>query len=503
MGADIEKAEQNPNRFSRTNFDILCLVSRAWLHEVKFTLQCKLYKLSFYVFRICAFSLKMADSRTQMYPVETMYQIGVGNEEECHFDFSFIPFSQYTKFFNTLPNFIYKKCKNIKFSCDFEYEYSQKKKVSGKTNRKRENLISDSIAGSRPKFLPYLMKILSRVLPKSKNLVTLQLSNLNIDPDNFDSVIDSIGKCRTLRNLEFTDIPFTDKHCIKLLKLISPYQYEVLCFNDCLLTSGSYRAFEEFLYRPPTNSIQERSIRKIELAGCTMNEVELDNIDYLLYGPGEEEEEEEEEEVDQTVPTTVVNTEEKTYDDYYEEEEDDNDLIEPAENIKVEKEDSYEYEEEQPQPKPKQPDQDEYEEEDEYVESPKRDEAPKNDAKADDDYEYEEDEEEEEPQQPKQAPIQNQPQDDEYEYEEEEDLPAPAAKPKPAPSAEVDEEEEDYYYDEEVQDGLPQNIRPQPQQKAEEDEYEYEYDDPAPPAKPEGGQPPDDGEYEYEYTDEM
>ena len=231
----------------------------------------------------------MREARNTLYPLDVMYKIGNGDVEKLHYDFSVIPNDQYTRFFNSLPNVIYKKCKKITLSCTFEYEYSKKKNATGKSAHKRENLIANSIATAKPKFLQYLTKILVRVLPTSKLLTKLSISCMRIKDDGFDDIIQAILKNKSLTSLHFEHTTFTDNHCITLLKGISPYRYVSLSFKNCEISSKSYNAFVDFLNRPPSNTLIDRQIRSIKLDGATMSPVELDNIDYLLYGDEEEE----------------------------------------------------------------------------------------------------------------------------------------------------------------------------------------------------------------------
>ena len=141
----------------------------------------------------------MRNTKEVMYPCQTMYRIGGGDYEHLHFDFSFIPYEQYTHFFNSLPNIIYKKCKNIRFSCDFEYQYSEKVKNEKKRNPKKEQLIDESIAGIRPKFLPYLIKILTRILPRTTRLEKIHISCMRIKPELLEKLIDAIGQIGLLK----------------------------------------------------------------------------------------------------------------------------------------------------------------------------------------------------------------------------------------------------------------------------------------------------------------
>lgn len=231
----------------------------------------------------------MRESRIALYPLDVMYKIGNGDVEKLDYDFSVIPNDQYTRFFNSLPNIIYKKCKKIKLSCTFEYDYSRRKQKTGKSVSKKENVIANSIATNRPRFVQYLTKILVRVLPSSKLLKKLNISYMKLKDDNFSDLIQAILKNKSLTSIHFKYTTFTDVHCIALLKGISPYRYVNISFKNCDITSKSYNAFIEFLNRPPTNTQIDRQIQSIKLNGAQMTAIEIDNIDYLLYGDEEEE----------------------------------------------------------------------------------------------------------------------------------------------------------------------------------------------------------------------
>lgn len=217
-------------------------------------------------------------SEVRVYPLKSMYSIGQGDESHCHYDLSLIPSSQYTRFFNTLPNLIYKKVEKLCFSCNYQYKYEN----CGRKSERKEKIISESIANKRSNFLPYLIKILRCVLPKTKRLKGLEFASMNIPRGQMSLLLNAIIKCKTLTSIHFRNVPVSDDHFQKFLGYITPYQYSEVAFSGCGLTSRSFPAIKSFIKQKPSTSVTKRILRVFNVENCMFTVKELNTIEDLI-----------------------------------------------------------------------------------------------------------------------------------------------------------------------------------------------------------------------------
>ena len=208
----------------------------------------------------------------QFFSTNTMYEIGEGNELKVHFDFSKIEFNIYNEFFNTLPNFLLKKIKSVLFSNNFL-----------KNNNENNLIIQNSIFLNKKKYLQYLIKILSRILPQTNNLESLNFSNLNIPKQEFNVLINSIGSSKSLNSLSFNNIEISNENFNNLLNLISPYQYIELNFNNCNLNNSNFNLIKNFITLKPITSKQiYRKIKYFNIENNSFNNEQLKIISNLI-----------------------------------------------------------------------------------------------------------------------------------------------------------------------------------------------------------------------------
>ncbi|EAY18390.1 hypothetical protein TVAG_045920 [Trichomonas vaginalis G3] len=215
---------------------------------------------------------------TSAFTTQGMYQLGGGDVAYCSFDFSILQFNHYEKFFNALPNFLYKKVKKVSFNCDFEFNYSK----SGHKSERCENIIAESIANKKPKFIPYLVKILKIVLPKTKILKSIEFSSMKIPRGMLSVLLKSIAKCPTLEFVRFINVPVTDDHLTSFLPRINPYQYQEVSFVSCGITSRSIPNIKTFIRKRPTTSIVDRRLSTLCLDGNYITEDEINSVQKLL-----------------------------------------------------------------------------------------------------------------------------------------------------------------------------------------------------------------------------
>ena len=120
--------------------------------------------------------------------VQELYELGNGDETQVSYDFSVIPADLYERFFRPLSNLIYKKVDTIRFSCDLN---AREEKQLNK-NMRSQKIIEKSIMKQRPNYSNYLFKILSIVLPKSKRLKYIHISNFKIPSLCVDELFDAL-----------------------------------------------------------------------------------------------------------------------------------------------------------------------------------------------------------------------------------------------------------------------------------------------------------------------
>ena len=197
-----------------------------------------------------------------MLSLKDMYNLGNGDRIKCNFDFSEISSDDYTFFYNTLPNFIYKKCSSITFNKKLfnKYEHSSQK------NKELRRTISSSIASQKPKYSQYLMKILTKTIPRTKLLNTLCIDSIEIKESYMSLFFDAIPKSHVLKSLKIKNCHISDTNFISLITHLSPYHYEKLNFINCDLTDDSIPAICDFLKKKPKNSSKKCSLIAFDLS---------------------------------------------------------------------------------------------------------------------------------------------------------------------------------------------------------------------------------------------
>lgn len=185
--------------------------------------------------------------------LQEMFQLGTegSSVNRAEFDFSAISVADFYGFFNTLPNLIYKKCRNVRFCNDFgnAIEENPENNVSENDIRQYER----SIRNTKPGYPIYLAKIISKVLPKSKLLTNLELDRISLSPQSFKEIVNAIRKSR-LKSIKFANLKIQDDDFQYFLSKISPYRLENIVIENCQITDKSSDAIQAFLERKPPAS---------------------------------------------------------------------------------------------------------------------------------------------------------------------------------------------------------------------------------------------------------
>lgn len=214
----------------------------------------------------------------RVFPTKTVYKIGNGDEKFCTFDFSIIPVDQYNPLFNSFPNFLFKKVQSISFNCNFEYQYQN----LGRKSTKREEIISQSIANLKPKFIPYLAKIMKNVLPVTKKLTSIEFSSVNIGRAIMPQILTTLATSKQIETIVFKNVPTNDDHFIRFLGSASPYVLKNVAFINCGLSSVSFPAIKNFLKQRPSKSSKMRKLQVFDVSGNNFTHDEFMEIINLL-----------------------------------------------------------------------------------------------------------------------------------------------------------------------------------------------------------------------------
>lgn len=214
----------------------------------------------------------------QIFSTEMMYYVGNGDESLCTYDFSILPVKLYERFFNGLPNMLYKKLTKVVFSADLLAEHNKNDSLS---DRKLKAVI-DSIAYKKENYLQYLLKILIELLPKSKTLKSLTLSSFDIEPRLLRKLFRAISESKTLECIHFKNIFTEDQDFEFLLENINPYKYKEVSFINCGLTSKSFDAITQFIQMKPFSRHLNKKLRVFNVSGCFYTSEELEQIQEML-----------------------------------------------------------------------------------------------------------------------------------------------------------------------------------------------------------------------------
>jgi hypothetical protein len=179
-----------------------------------------------------------------IYKHREIYKICGGSQQLCSFDFSSISFDEYEGLFNGLPNIVYKKAEELRFSRDL---YVKRERADEPLSESEKRRLSDSIAINRDRFEHYLFKILNQTLPRSKGLKRLVISGLNVPTKYFRDFIPACAKCKTLRKLTIENVNILDDIGELIFKHLSPYRLEELSLIDCNLSATIFDRVSEYL----------------------------------------------------------------------------------------------------------------------------------------------------------------------------------------------------------------------------------------------------------------
>lgn len=200
----------------------------------------------------------------------------LASEEDgiINFDFSMISSDKYEQFFHSLPNFLYKKCKAVCFSCDFA--------KNAKSGSEKETIWYQSIAVMKPKFLKYLFKILRNVLPKSKSLCYLGFSNLDIPDKLLLTLMQYISTYKSLDSLSFKNTVISDENFAYIMKHTSPYKFKKFEFIDAQIDSKVFYQIYKFLKRKPNDDDATWVLKEFNVSMCKFKPREFEKIRELI-----------------------------------------------------------------------------------------------------------------------------------------------------------------------------------------------------------------------------
>ena len=220
-----------------------------------------------------------------IYRPQQMYDIGNGDMTSCCFDFSSISSQHYEGFFNGLPQLLYKKVKEARFCLD---NYLKLNNEQDQTDAQLNDL-DQSIYTKKSNYSHYLAKVIWRVLPSAKILVSLTVDSIPLQNDEFSKIVDAIRKNKSLRSVTFRNTLIRDDDFVYFLEKVSPYRFEQIEFTNCQLTSNIYNKVCEFLNsQPPASGAagnllnQEWKLRVFKLDENDISPENMDVIDAMM-----------------------------------------------------------------------------------------------------------------------------------------------------------------------------------------------------------------------------
>lgn len=207
---------------------------------------------------------------------DEMYELGHGNRLHCTYDFSELEFTFYDKFFNSLPNIIYKKCEDVTF-CQKLYDTYEK------THDKSLliNHIDNSFLAKKNRTIDHLVQVLIRTIPKAKIIRTIQIKGLSIKEDDIIRLFSEFDKCPTLTNIYLKNLHISNDTLAKILKSkgASPYKLQGLYINNCGLTDESAQILEQYL--TSKNSNKKWTLIQIELKNNDFSDQVFQRLEHL------------------------------------------------------------------------------------------------------------------------------------------------------------------------------------------------------------------------------
>lgn len=213
-----------------------------------------------------------------------MYDIGNGDMTSCCFDFSSIPSPNYQGFFNGLPQLLYKKVKEVRFCLDNYFKITN---TQDHTDAQISEL-TNSIYKMNSNYCHYLAKVIWKVLPRAKILVSLTVDSIPLRNDEFSKIVDSIQKNKSLRSVTFRNTLIRDEEFTYFLENVSPYRFEKIEFTGCQLTSSVYNKVCEFLNSQPPRSassgnlLNEWRLREFKLDENDISPENMEIIDAMM-----------------------------------------------------------------------------------------------------------------------------------------------------------------------------------------------------------------------------
>lgn len=212
-------------------------------------------------------------SRSQAFPLAKMQEFGnvFENPTVFEFDLSTIPSENYYPFFSGLPNVLYKKATKITFST------TAMKESQTIQNQRQKMRIQKSIVVQKPLYIAYLIKIICKVVPRSKYLHSLIFQSIHLPPKMWQELSNSLPNFIFLKNISFINVDMKDKNFQLLLSNVSPSKLVGLNFIDCMLTSAVFPSIEAFLQtltKLHTNST-------LKTLNFSKNEFQHDEMEYI------------------------------------------------------------------------------------------------------------------------------------------------------------------------------------------------------------------------------
>ena len=211
-----------------------------------------------------------------LYRTDEILQLCNGSPRFCEFDFSVLSIDDYTGLFNGLPNIVYKKVDSLKFSIDHK-DRMDSNHIDDSDSRL---LYENSILYNRHRYNHYLYKILSNMVPRSKQLRSLSISRIQLPEKYRSDFFQGCSVCATLREIQLEHVSIENEGLKLALQKFSPFKFVKIVFRDCKITDDVYEDIKDYL--KVENRAKRWLLETFDLAENLFSDDELRNILNLL-----------------------------------------------------------------------------------------------------------------------------------------------------------------------------------------------------------------------------
>lgn len=164
---------------------------------------------------------------------QTLREIAEGTGNQYNYDFSMISGDLYESLFRSLQKFSINHIESIGFSCSFLTHYSPQrspKQISPKVKK--------SIANTKIHYIKNMVELLYFVMPRSKVLHEITLTNLPMKYAHIERFASSFAKPNFIDTLNFNTIKLFDEGAAIILSYLTESHVVNISFQNCYITDS-------------------------------------------------------------------------------------------------------------------------------------------------------------------------------------------------------------------------------------------------------------------------